>query len=262
MVRIKGDIIISRSVEDVFDFVADERNRYDPRIRRAEKLTDGPIGVGTRFRSESTSMGRTVEMEIEITEYDRPRRLGSSTQMSPHGDPQHLGLRGRPRRDPHEVGIGSPSPRPPQGGSPARGLDRPATGSGHLGGSEAGPGGLTVAGSVVGRGAGGLPRPTPAPVPALPRRGRRPPCGLLGAGEEKPGDVEDAGVGSARGWAGRPDSRDLVGAALGGSSPRLTDARRREAPTDRARSLPRRRPATHARWPPGRTRGAAGPRCS
>jgi Polyketide cyclase / dehydrase and lipid transport len=82
MVRVKGDIIINRSVEDVFDFVADERNRYDPRIRRAEKLTDGPIGVGTRFRSESTSMGRTVEMEIEITEYERPRRLGSSTHMS------------------------------------------------------------------------------------------------------------------------------------------------------------------------------------
>jgi hypothetical protein len=82
MVRIKGDITINRSVEDVFDFVGDERNRCDPRVRRAEKLTEGPIGVGTRFRSKSTSIGRTVEMEIKITEYDRPGRLGSSTDMS------------------------------------------------------------------------------------------------------------------------------------------------------------------------------------
>ena len=78
----EGEIVIARPVEDVFDFVADERNRYDPRVRRAEKLTPGPIGVGTRFRSESTSMGRLVQMVIEITAYDRPHRLGSATHLS------------------------------------------------------------------------------------------------------------------------------------------------------------------------------------
>jgi hypothetical protein len=32
-----------------FDLVADERNepRYNPRMWRAEKITEGPIGVGT-----------------------------------------------------------------------------------------------------------------------------------------------------------------------------------------------------------------------
>jgi len=82
MAHIEGEIVLDRPVEDVFDFVADGRNRYDPRMRRAEKLTPGPIGVGTRFRSESTSMGREVEMLIEITAYDRPHRLGSSTHLS------------------------------------------------------------------------------------------------------------------------------------------------------------------------------------
>lgn len=79
----EGEIVIARPVVDVFDFVADERNRYDPRVRRAEKLTAGPIGIGTQFRSESTSMGRPVEMVVEITAYDRPYRLGSSTHLSP-----------------------------------------------------------------------------------------------------------------------------------------------------------------------------------
>jgi hypothetical protein len=32
---------------------------------RAERL-DGPIGLGTRFRAEIVSMGRTVEMIIEF----------------------------------------------------------------------------------------------------------------------------------------------------------------------------------------------------
>jgi hypothetical protein len=44
--RVEGDITIERSVEDVFDFVADERNepQYNPRMTRAEKISPGPIG--------------------------------------------------------------------------------------------------------------------------------------------------------------------------------------------------------------------------
>ena len=59
--------------------MADERNLNDPRIQRAEKVTDGPIGDGTRFRSETKSAGRTAVMVVETTEYERPRRLASLT---------------------------------------------------------------------------------------------------------------------------------------------------------------------------------------
>jgi len=51
-------------------------------MRRAEQISDGPIGVGTRFRAEIASMGRLVEMVIEFTGYERPWRLASSTHMS------------------------------------------------------------------------------------------------------------------------------------------------------------------------------------
>ena len=84
MVRIEGQIDIDRPVEEVFDFVADERNepRYNPRMRRADKISEGAIGVGTRYRAETASMGRAVPMVIEVTEYERPRRLASMTHMS------------------------------------------------------------------------------------------------------------------------------------------------------------------------------------
>ena len=51
MVRIEGQIVINRPVEEVFDFVADERNepRYNPRMRRAEQLSDGLIGSARAF---------------------------------------------------------------------------------------------------------------------------------------------------------------------------------------------------------------------
>jgi hypothetical protein len=47
--RINGSILIRRPVEQVFDFVADERNEpvYNPQMRSVEKTTSGPIGVGT-----------------------------------------------------------------------------------------------------------------------------------------------------------------------------------------------------------------------
>lgn len=83
MVHIAGEITINRPVDKVFDFVADARNepRYNPKMLSAEKTTDGPIGVGTRFRDQTTSMGRPVEILIEIKSYDRPRRLTSSIRL-------------------------------------------------------------------------------------------------------------------------------------------------------------------------------------
>ena len=84
MVNVDGAILIHQLPEKVFDFVVDERNEpsYNPRMREAEQVTDGPVGEGTRFRAQVVSMGRPVEMVIEFTDFERPRRLGSATHMA------------------------------------------------------------------------------------------------------------------------------------------------------------------------------------
>jgi hypothetical protein len=71
-------------VEEVFDFVADERNepRYNPRLLRAELTSTGPVGIGTRFHAETRMMGRVVPMTIQFTTCERPRRLASFTHLS------------------------------------------------------------------------------------------------------------------------------------------------------------------------------------
>ena len=81
--HIEGHIVIRRPVDEVFDFVADERNepRFNPRMLRVELLTPGPIGVGTRFAAEVSTGRRTAPMTIECTAHDRPTRLGSLTHM-------------------------------------------------------------------------------------------------------------------------------------------------------------------------------------
>lgn len=82
--HVEGEIIILRPVEEVFDFVADERNepRYNRRMVRAEKISSAPIGLGARFRAELETAGHTLPMDIEFTGYDRPRRLASATRST------------------------------------------------------------------------------------------------------------------------------------------------------------------------------------
>jgi hypothetical protein len=81
---VNGNIVIKRSIEDVFDFVADERNepRYNPQMTRADKVTEGPIDVGTKFHSVITGAGGGADMTIEFTEFDRPRRIAETIRMS------------------------------------------------------------------------------------------------------------------------------------------------------------------------------------
>jgi len=84
MVQVEGEIVINRPVEEVFDFVADERNepRYNQQMRRAEQISEGPIGIGARFRAETVSMGRAVPVVIEFTGFDRPARIEETAHMS------------------------------------------------------------------------------------------------------------------------------------------------------------------------------------
>jgi len=80
--RVAGEILIDRPVDVVFDVVADQRNepRYNPAVLRAEQLTAGPPGVGTRFRAVHRTNRGPVEMAVELTGFDRPHRIASTTR--------------------------------------------------------------------------------------------------------------------------------------------------------------------------------------
>jgi carbon monoxide dehydrogenase subunit G len=84
MASIDGEIFIARPPEVVFDCVGDQRNepKYNPGMIRAEKLTPGPVGVGTRFGATMTAGRRRADMVIEYTDYERPKRVGSNTTTS------------------------------------------------------------------------------------------------------------------------------------------------------------------------------------
>jgi Polyketide cyclase / dehydrase and lipid transport len=69
-------------VEEVFDFVADSRNEpsFNPAMTGVEVLTPPLIARGTRLRARVGRAG--TPMLVELSEFDRPHRLGSRTTSS------------------------------------------------------------------------------------------------------------------------------------------------------------------------------------
>ena len=82
MTRVTGQTWIAATPERVFATVADTRNEpsFNPAMRSVDLLTEPPIGLGTRFRALMGSSA--IEMLVEVTEFDRPRRLGSRATLA------------------------------------------------------------------------------------------------------------------------------------------------------------------------------------
>lgn len=65
--------VIAASPVEVFDFCSDLRNElvWNPNAEQVDKLTDGPVGAGTRFRARWANAGEVI---VEVSEYDRPHQ--------------------------------------------------------------------------------------------------------------------------------------------------------------------------------------------
>jgi uncharacterized protein YndB with AHSA1/START domain len=78
MAVITNQTLIACTPEEVFDYCVDNRNEleWNPTAVSVEKITDGPVGLGTKFLAQWK--GAPVTLEVECIEYDRPRRWVSA----------------------------------------------------------------------------------------------------------------------------------------------------------------------------------------
>ena len=86
--RITMSITIDRPVDEVFAFVSDARNVLEwlPGARERRKVTDGPIGVGTRFEATDHIAGRVIEYTQEIIGFEQDRQLTTRISAPWNGD--------------------------------------------------------------------------------------------------------------------------------------------------------------------------------
>jgi carbon monoxide dehydrogenase subunit G len=76
MTRIERSIVIGRPVDEVWEFVHDTAKDalWQTTLVESEKLTDGPLRVGTQVREVRHFLGLRVEMAWEVTEYEPTTR--------------------------------------------------------------------------------------------------------------------------------------------------------------------------------------------
>jgi carbon monoxide dehydrogenase subunit G len=76
MFKYEKSVFINRPQQEVFDFVTDLSNdsKWQSSIESVERVSDGPIGVGSTWRYVTKLLGRKNETEIQMTSYDPPRQ--------------------------------------------------------------------------------------------------------------------------------------------------------------------------------------------
>jgi carbon monoxide dehydrogenase subunit G len=74
MARYVATVESPRPPAAVFDYIADfsTNAEWDPGTISAERVGDGPIGVGCKFHLVVSFLGRTSELTYRIVEYERP----------------------------------------------------------------------------------------------------------------------------------------------------------------------------------------------
>ena len=77
--------MINRPVEEVFAFVSNPENnpKWSSLSREVTITSAGPIGVGTTYRSVVAFLGRRIEGETEITEYEPNRSFAEKSKSGP-----------------------------------------------------------------------------------------------------------------------------------------------------------------------------------
>lgn len=76
--HVEETFVVARPPEVVFEHVTDPNklSSWQTLNRSIEQLTDGPPGLGSRFRERTKPrLGKEFEQVTEFTEFDRPHRV-------------------------------------------------------------------------------------------------------------------------------------------------------------------------------------------
>jgi uncharacterized protein YndB with AHSA1/START domain len=101
MIQHEVTIHLNRPVEQVFAFLMDtgKLSTWQSNLIKTEKITEGPLRMGSRFREVRRLGRRESEIEGEITVFEPNQRFETRTLTKPQAmvsyslDPEHGGTR-------------------------------------------------------------------------------------------------------------------------------------------------------------------------
>jgi carbon monoxide dehydrogenase subunit G len=85
MYKIEKSILINRPQQEVFDYLTDPAKsaEWQSGVNSSEWTSDDPPGVGSTRRTSARLLGRKIDTEVEITEWDPPNRVSSKVVSGP-----------------------------------------------------------------------------------------------------------------------------------------------------------------------------------
>jgi uncharacterized membrane protein len=77
MPRIEASTTVKRPVSEVFAVLSDPSNtpKWSSGMQTITKTSDGPIGVGSTYHSTAKLLGRRVEGDSKVLEFEADRRI-------------------------------------------------------------------------------------------------------------------------------------------------------------------------------------------
>jgi uncharacterized protein YndB with AHSA1/START domain len=80
MISLESEIFIDQAPEDVFAFVFEPANaaQWQEGVVLAEFTSEGLLGMGSTWRNVSKMIGREIDIEFEVIDYDPPHRFATS----------------------------------------------------------------------------------------------------------------------------------------------------------------------------------------
>jgi uncharacterized membrane protein len=85
MAKVEVGVVINRPIEEVFAFAANIENNaeWQSGVLEAQVTSEGPIGVGTTYRYVTQLLGRRIEADGEIIEYEPNRKYSFESTSGP-----------------------------------------------------------------------------------------------------------------------------------------------------------------------------------
>ncbi|MDV8008861.1 MULTISPECIES: SRPBCC family protein [unclassified Rhodococcus (in: high G+C Gram-positive bacteria)] len=85
MPTVEQSVEIALPPKDVWEYIAVAENwpKWENSMVECTQITEGPMGVGSRWHGVSRILGKRLEWTSEFTEYDPPRSSKSTSVESP-----------------------------------------------------------------------------------------------------------------------------------------------------------------------------------
>jgi carbon monoxide dehydrogenase subunit G len=85
MINLDFGTLVDRPQKEVFAFVSNPNNmsKWNSAVVSIQQVTPGDVGVGTKFKTVGEMMGRRIEGEMEVKDFEPDSQTGFQLQAGP-----------------------------------------------------------------------------------------------------------------------------------------------------------------------------------